>query len=129
MRRIILFCLIICVIGVGSVWACRNITKKMMVEFVASNQIIAEYPSPDLKHKAVLFIRDAGATTRESYQLSIMKEDQNLTDSETGNVFVSYSEIEAEWENSKKLVIKILEKDQTIFKQETQLGNIDISYE
>ena len=51
------------------------------------NDVLAEFPSPDGKNKAIVFQRDCGATTGFSTQVSVLRTGQAL-DGRGGNVFV-----------------------------------------
>jgi hypothetical protein len=55
---------------------------------LCGNKIITEVPSPDGKLKAVSFVRDCGATTGFSTQVSIIPADSYLPN-EAGNAFTS----------------------------------------
>jgi hypothetical protein len=56
---------------------------------VCRNELKREIPSPDNRLKAVIFERDCGATVPPSTQISLLKTGENLSDGETGNVFIS----------------------------------------
>ena len=88
--------------------------------------MIVEKYSPDDRMKAVVFFRDAGATTSSSYQLSVLNSNEEFPDS-SGNVFISYSDILIEWQDNSTLLVFILE-DKPIFKQEAMVDSIAIKY-
>lgn len=55
---------------------------------MCGNEILAEYPSPDEKHRVVVFQRDCGATTGFSTQASILGMEETF-ENEEGNVFIA----------------------------------------
>lgn len=55
---------------------------------LCGNVVLAEYPSPNKKLKAVIFQRDCGATTGFSTQVSILQSTSAL-ENEGGNIFVA----------------------------------------
>ncbi|HEY8118515.1 MAG TPA: hypothetical protein VIE91_04685 [Methylophilaceae bacterium] len=55
---------------------------------MCGNQVLAEYPSPNNKLKAVTFERDCGATTGFSTQVSILSS-ASVLENEGGNIFVA----------------------------------------
>ena len=55
---------------------------------MCGNAMIAEYPSPNRKLKAVVFERNCGATTGFSTQVSILQS-TDLLENDGGNVFVA----------------------------------------
>ncbi|TAK91718.1 MAG: hypothetical protein EPO06_03170 [Burkholderiaceae bacterium] len=65
----------------GSLWFVLSAFPDM-----CGNELLAEYPSPDNKYRAVVFERDCGATTGFSTQVSILKAGFPLRN-EAGNLF------------------------------------------
>lgn len=53
-----------------------------------SNEVVAEYPSPDASTRVVVFRRDCGATTGSNTQASVLPIEAELQD-EAGNLFVA----------------------------------------
>lgn len=92
-----------------------------------NNQIVKETVSPNGKYKAVCFIRDLGATTKASNQLSIFSKDDALGDV-SGNVCVAYGDIKATWESDAMLNVAI-ENCEEIFEKKSQYGGIQIKYD
>ena len=92
----------------------------------ANNEIVFESVSPGAEYKAVIFTRDAGATTQTSYQLSVIKNGKKLSNN-SGNVFISYSKIDIEWKDETTLLVTIY-GNETIFKQEEKIGAVVILY-
>lgn len=91
-----------------------------------NNKIIQSVKSPDEKYTAYIFIRDMGATTKASYQLSVFSKGTVL-ENESGNVFVSYEPFNIQWKDSKHLVVTY-SKESEIFKQETSYDHLIIMY-
>ena len=87
---------------------------------------IDEFVSPDGKYKAIKFSVDGGATTSVSYHLSILpvKESSKVT---RGNVLVSYSNFDAQWNGSETLEITFYEDDE-IFNKITSIYDINVVY-
>lgn len=92
----------------------------------SNNEIIKSISSPNGKYIAYIFIRDMGATTKESYQLSILKK-RNKLGNAGGNIFVSYGAFEVEWKNDKELLVKNNSSEEE-FKKEVKYQRIKIKY-
>lgn len=103
-----------------------SITLKGCVNSSSSNELINKIESPDGKYVALYFIRDLGATTKRSYQLSILSKGEELGDT-SGNVFVTYGEFDIEWEKNDNLIVNV-KSDEEIFKQSDQYKEIKIEY-
>ena len=91
-----------------------------------NNSIIKTVPSPNGKYTAYVFIRDMGASTKESYQLSILKEGRELGNT-AGNAYISYSEFMVEWVGEKELFVDNSAAE--IFKQKNEVNGIKITYD
>lgn len=61
---------------------------------------------------AYIFERNCGATTGNSYHLSIMNSDQKLTN-KSGNTFVSDDLFKINWINNKKIQVNYLKSTET----------------
>lgn len=91
-----------------------------------------EYSKFNDNNKAVIFISNCGATTKESVNISIIDDEGLLSDDSHGNIFISYISNEVDsvslsWESSQ--VLRISNADfETIFKQETTFRDIEIKY-
>jgi hypothetical protein len=94
--------------------------------YSSNNKIVKSIESSNNDYVAYLFIRDLGATTKASYQLSILKKGKNLGD-EGGNIFISYGEFDIEWSSQNELIVKIVGKGE-IFKQASNFKGINIKY-
>ncbi len=115
--KIITLCLIFSITLIG----CSSLNSN------ANNTVIKEIGSPDGDYTAFCFIRDLGATTKASYQLSILNKGEKLGDT-TGNVFITYGEFDVEWDGNSDLIVNIKD-DEEIFKKLEQYKGIQIKYE
>lgn len=107
-------------------------------EGMCGNRILSEHPSPNGKHKVVVFERDCGATTNFSTQASIIETDGDLPPG-GGNIFVADYAIgspnpgpgggpraSARWTSNASVVIT--REAARVFKQEPRHEEIIISY-
>ncbi|MGO4269391.1 hypothetical protein AB4Z22_06005, partial [Paenibacillus sp. TAF58] len=62
-----------------------------LLSSACKNEVVSQVNQPDGINKAVLFVRDCGATTRESYQVTIIKSWNNIDNTDRGNTFISYT--------------------------------------
>lgn len=91
-----------------------------------------EYSKFNDTNKAVIFISNCGATTKESVNISIIDDKDLLSDDSHGNIFISYignevDSVSLSWESSQ--VLRISNADfETIFKQEVFFKDIEIKY-
>lgn len=85
-------------------------------------------PSPDEEVAAWVFIRDCGATTAKSVQVSVVPASDGAP-SEAGNTFIigGESTVVAEWQAAGQLVISY-EPLAEIFKREVRVGEVEVSY-
>ena len=97
-------------------------------DLFVGNEVLFECVNEKGTYKAVSFIRDAGATTSKSYQLSILKNNDKL-ENETGNVLITYSEFDVEWRGDTELIVRLRDKTKKIFKQLNEKNGIVILYE
>jgi hypothetical protein len=139
-RKIILFIILTCIfiffVGIYKVY---EISYSSFADNMCGNKIIRTEFSPDKKNKIVIFLRDCGATTDFSTQVSILKVDKKL-ENESGNIFSADSErgkaktdennivaIKSKWINNNKVIITY-DKNVRIFKSENSLDEIVIEY-
>jgi hypothetical protein len=96
---------------------------------VAVNHIKETIPSLDGKYIVILFLRDAGATTDYSPQVSILKNGKKLKN-KGGNIFRGYHSkyLKAYWENNLTLVIYHNCMDEYIFEKVEVFQDITIKY-
>lgn len=93
----------------------------------SNNKIIKTIPSPNGDYIAYVFVRDLGATTKESYQLTILKKNNKLGNG-SGNTFVSYSNFAVSWDSDNGMTIKYPKKAE-VFKKEESIKGIKIKYD
>ena len=91
------------------------------------NTQISQGESPDKKHKAIKFLRSINSTTKDSYQLSIVKGIDDLNDN-VGNIYISYNDFKYYWLTNKNLVIVVEDTKNTEFKKETNFKGVLITY-
>ncbi|HYG98651.1 MAG TPA: hypothetical protein VD837_05925 [Terriglobales bacterium] len=99
-----------------------------------TNDVLSETASPDHRYKAVVFIRDCGATMDYSAQVSIIKYDEKLRNADLGNSFVSDSDHGAvmpsanvQWQSPKSLIINYPGRARTFFTK-TKFEDISVKY-
>jgi hypothetical protein len=92
------------------------------------NSPVIDIPSPNGDLKAWVFVRDCGATTAKSVQVSVLPV-ENATPSGSGNTFIidQQSTVVAEWPEPRKLLISY-EPRGDVFKQEIQVAGVEVSY-
>ncbi len=99
------------------------------------NDVLSESLSPDGSKRAVLFLRDCGATTDFSWQVSILGSKETLPN-DPGNVIVLDSDhgavhemkVEVQWKGSDNLIVSYSDRAR-IFHQLTMMRGVRISYE
>lgn len=94
-----------------------------------NNEIIKKENSPDGNFVAVIFIRDCGATTDFSYQVSILNKDSQMNNLK-GNVFITENvEITSvKWNSIEELTITYKSNKEEIFKMENSIYGIKVNY-
>ncbi|WP_306298492.1 hypothetical protein, partial [Bacillus sp. EAC] len=100
----------------------------LFLEFgdMCGNEIIQKVPSPSHEKDAYIFIRNCGATTAESYQLSILNKDDKLPNV-SGNTFVSDNKFKIDWLNERGLRVNYDENSET-YKKDESVNGIKIKY-
>jgi hypothetical protein len=100
-----------------------------------ANSILAEVPSPDNSHRAVVFERSCGATTSFSAQVSVLNS-RDRQPRDGGNVFVAdnnhgaarHLQVTVRWSAPDRLVI-LYPESARIFRREVSIDGITIAYE
>lgn len=103
------------------------------------NELVGEHTSPDGQYKAVLFVRDCGATTGFSTQVSLLRSNQHLKN-ESGNLFIADTdhgkipsdpkgglEVRIVWKGSKDFYI-FHHENARVFKAEKKVKGINVEY-
>jgi hypothetical protein len=93
------------------------------------NDIKEIKPSPDGKFAAIAFIRNGGATTGYSPQISILKNNEKLGN-KTGNIFIGAKSryISVYWKNNSTLVVQYNSPEDYIYKRVDKFHSIKIKY-
>ncbi len=103
------------------------------------NELVGEHPSPDGQYKAVLFVRDCGATTGFSTQVSLLRSNEQVK-SGSGNLFIADTdhgkvpsnlkgglEVRIGWKGSKDIYI-VHHENARVFKAEKIFNGINVDY-
>ena len=103
------------------------------------NELVAEHRSPNGKYKAVIFVRDCGATTGFSTQVSILRSNGQLKNGK-GNLFIADTdhgkipsnpkgslEVRIVWDGSKDINI-FHHQNTRVFKAEKKVNGINVNY-
>lgn len=100
---------------------------------LANNNLISEISNENIK--AVLFEREGGATTSKSYQISLLKENEELKNHMKGNIFSASNiwNLDIKWQNSNLLIVSFsTNRDSDIYQkaEEFKIDNkvIKINY-
>ncbi len=91
------------------------------------NNVSRELASPDGKKKAVMFCRDAGATTGFSTQLSILGVEEKLTNASGNALIVDGGSAQIAWKPDGGLLVT-LDQGCRVFKKEAQVKGVAIEY-
>jgi len=114
------------VVGFAYLW-----TSALSSSSMCANGVVHEEPSPDGKRRAVIFERDCGATTRESTQVMILRNEVQLPNA-SGNAFVAYVDpalVQVSWVSADSLLLTRPELPQnSIFLQEPKVDEVSIAY-
>ncbi|MBE7034369.1 MAG: hypothetical protein E7406_09115 [Ruminococcaceae bacterium] len=122
-----LISVLICVVAVRWLIAIPGLNNAKEKTFPVKTEIIWEKVSPDSKYKAVMFSKDAGATTGVRYHLSIIPNGENITEKDNANVFENYGIYDIEWEDETTLLVKKYEEGTDYYRVEEYNG-IKIKY-
>ncbi len=97
---------------------------------LADNYIQKEISSPENNYRAIVFSREAGATTGFNTQVSIIDSNKQLPDN-PGNIFISdrMDDINMYWTNEKELHIILPDNKTRIYKMEESFEGIVIVYQ
>jgi len=107
---------------------------------MCGNEILQIAFSPDEKRKAVIFLRDCGATTGYSTQISLLDAQEELPPKK-GNSFIADSnhgqaqtgmrdelDIYLQWAHNKELIVKY-DKRARVFRSKQSADGVTIKYE
>ncbi|WAC21211.1 hypothetical protein OVA24_07420 [Luteolibacter sp. SL250] len=92
------------------------------------NEISHDLPSPDGRHRVVVFSRDCGATTGSNTQATILPVGGQLAE-EGGNVFSIDGQDSARisWTQDGRLAV-VIAGDAAIYKKEDSVAGVGIDY-
>src|SRR5262245_6593107 len=103
------------------------------------NQVLADLPSPDNSKRAVIFVRNCGATTRLNTHISLVQATSPLAN-EAGNTFVAEtgaeedlvradgnSSISVQWLGASKLQVN-RPRDIRVFREELEVSGVTLDY-
>lgn len=93
---------------------------------ITTATVTAYVESPDGKYNAYIFVRDLGATTKASNQLSILRKGDKLGNI-SGNIFVTYGDFNVSWSSPTELNIKVTKVGE-VFKKIEEYKGIKINY-
>lgn len=99
-------------------------------------QIVSEIPSPDGRFKAVLFVRDCGATTRASTHVNVVRGSASGPGPASAQVLAGYEfpwqgprhKIGAEWTGNRALNVYYA-SDVELTHLNNQVGNVHVRFE
>jgi len=96
---------------------------------LCGNEIVSDTPEQAGRVRAIVFVRDCGATTGFSTQVSILDEKQSVPN-EPGNTFVAHDRlsVSVRWTAPDRLVVTYPAQAK-VFLQENQLKAVKVSYE
>jgi hypothetical protein len=101
---------------------------------LCNNDVYEEIASPSGTYKAVIFERNCGATTDFSYQVSILKADKSLSQSDGGNVFIADSNhgavevnVRVRWIDNTVLEVRYPARSR-VFEKNDRIGDVTIRY-
>ncbi|WP_442603123.1 hypothetical protein [Paenibacillus sp. KN14-4R] len=97
-----------------------------IVSGLCGNTIINKVEQPrNGLYEAVYFKRDCGATTGDSFHLSLIKHGSEL-ENDRGNIFISNSEFQLIWQEPKNIVV--IGGSGENFKKTSKFKGIEITY-
>jgi hypothetical protein len=103
---------------------------KFLLDFLiggmCANEIKQKIPSPNGENVAYVFVRDCGATTGLSHQLSILDKDDDFPN-KSGNTFRSDKDFSIEWTDVKNLKV-IYDKSSNTYEMDKKVKGITIEY-
>jgi hypothetical protein len=113
------------VVANGFLWGCGN-------------NVLLEVPSPDGQHKAAIFIRNCGATTSLSTQVSVLQVPSTIGSWHIGNTFIAEArdapiglgggpEVKASWVDGGILELQYPAKAK-VFRSETSVNSVTVRY-
>lgn len=121
-----------------------GITAALVIPYLSKtigcdNKIVSVHSSPDGMKKAVVFVRDCGATTDFNTQVSVLPFKKVLP-SESGNTFIADSDHEkaatghwggpnivVSWQDKDSIILRYANQSR-VFKKEENIAGVRITY-
>jgi hypothetical protein len=91
------------------------------------NTVSEELTSPDKTKRAVLFCRDAGATTGFNTQLSILSAEEKLPNEPGNALILDHGSARVAWKTDGGLLVT-LDRGSRVFKREPQVRGVSLEY-
>ncbi len=127
MKKGIVIIAIILAVIIGLVTAGNFALNSFMVFMMGEPNIMQEVASPDGKYVAYVFEANAGATTRFTYRLSVLKKGKKIKAGDRGNAFITYYEFDVDWVDNKTLRVNNTSPIDT-YQQKVKVNGVDINY-
>ncbi|CAH2716551.1 hypothetical protein BACCIP111895_03738 [Neobacillus rhizosphaerae] len=118
--------ILITIIVIFIVFMAGGLILDTVIGGACGNNILEKVSSPSGDQVAYVFVRDCGATTGYSPQLSILNKDENL-ENEGGNTFRSNNSFSIEWLYEKNLKV-IYDKSSKTYEMDKRVNGIKIKY-
>jgi len=126
-------CLAVAILAVLLVYRSGSI---LFLDTGCREQIISEAPSPDKKLKAVLYVRDCGATTRASTRVSVLRSSASGSGPASREVLAGYEypwdtithKIGTQWTGNNSLNVWYTE-DVELTHLNNQVGRVRVHFE
>lgn len=127
MKKGIMIIAVILVVIIGLVVSGNIALNSFRAFLMGEPDVIQEVVSPNGKYVAYVFEANGGATSKFTYRLSILKNSKKLKAGDVGNIFITYTEFNVEWIDDNTLHVNNF-ASANIFKQETKVNDVNISY-
>lgn len=109
------------------------VTLNFIFSGMCGNQVVQEIASPDKKLKAVIFVRDCGATTAYATHVSVYPRNHKVASDDVGNIFwidgggpAESDHASVEWTSNRSLKIQYFEGCRHSETKVKQLSVVDI---
>ena len=109
MKKTLIITIIIIGVIVLAIFAGNFALNSFRTFLMGEPNIIQEVVSPDNKYVAYVFEANAGATTRFTYRLSVLKNGNKLKPGDVGNTYITYNEFDVEWTDDNTLKVENIE--------------------
>lgn len=127
MKKVIMMIFIVLTIIVALFFAGNAALHSFNAFLMGKPDIIQEVVSPNGKYVAYVFEANAGATTRFTYRLSVLKNGKQPRPGDVGNTFIAYDEFDVAWVSDNTLKVNNT-SSVYVFKQKIKIGEVNIIY-